>query len=171
MTPRPTRIILVSTVGVTAGAVGLFLAGVAGDDLAPRVAGWFLLLFAALFCLRVVGQVIVVARAPAWLPPMRQWNLLPYRFLLPIQLALLGVMMWLLWDFLRGSGVATEPAPRFGRFLIGFSVIYAAAMAIRYGARMLRRPAERWLGGTIPIVFHWILAAFLLVLGTYHASH
>jgi uncharacterized protein len=29
-------------------------------------------------------------------------------------------------------------------------------------------PLERWTGGSIPIVFHWVLAAFILVLGTYH---
>ncbi len=171
MTPRPARIAIVATFGVTVGAVAVFLGNFTGEEVAPRAAGWFLLLFALLFSVRVAGQIVVVRRAPAWLPPMAQWNLLPYRFLLPIQLVFLGVMTWLLWEFLRGSGVATEPAPGFGRFLIGVSAVYAAAMAIRYAVRMRRRPQERWLGGTIPIVFHWVLAAFLLVLGTYHASH
>jgi hypothetical protein len=27
---------------------------------------------------------------------------------------------------------------------------------------------ERWTGGSIPTFFHWVLAGFLLVLGTYH---
>ena len=170
MTPRPTRVVLVSTIVVTIGAVALFLAAVARDGLAPRATGCFLLLFTGLFCLRVAGQVLVARRAPAWLPPMGQWNLVPYRFLLPVQLLIVCLMVWLLFDFLGGSGVATEPAPRLGLFLIGFSLVYAVAMAIRYAVRMRRRPAERWLGGTIPIVYHWVLAAFLLVLGTYHVA-
>jgi hypothetical protein len=33
---------------------------------------------------------------------------------------------------------------------------------------MRRRPDQRWFGGTIPIVFHWVLAAFLLVYGVYN---
>ena len=171
MTPRPTRIVLVSALVVTVCALAVFFAGVAEEGLAPRITGWFLLLFTALFCLRVGGQLVVATRAPSWLPPMRQWNLVPYRLLLPIQLVFVGVMVWLLVDFIRGSGAATEPAPSLGRFLIAFSVVYAAAIVVRYVVRMWRRPAERWFGGTIPIVFHWVLAAFLLVFGTYHASY
>jgi hypothetical protein len=34
---------------------------------------------------------------------------------------------------------------------------------------MARRPEQRWLGGTIPIVFHWVLAVFLFVLGASQA--
>ena len=29
-------------------------------------------------------------------------------------------------------------------------------------------PLERWTGGAIPIFLHWVLAAFILVLGAYH---
>jgi hypothetical protein len=44
-------------------------------------------------------------------------------------------------------------------------------MAVRYVVRMGRQPDQRWFGGTIPIVFHWVLASFLFVLGSFHASH
>jgi len=43
-------------------------------------------------------------------------------------------------------------------------------MASRYVVRMYRRPGERWFGGTIPIVFHFVLAAFLFTWGKYHVS-
>jgi hypothetical protein len=33
---------------------------------------------------------------------------------------------------------------------------------------MRRRPGQRWFGGAIPIVFHWVLAAFLLVYAVYN---
>jgi hypothetical protein len=81
------------------------------------------------------------------------------------------VIAWLVVSLLTGSGAAAEPAPGFGRFLIGFAAIYAGAMAARYVVRMRRRPEQRWFGGTIPIVFHFVLASFLFVLGSYHASH
>jgi len=41
-------------------------------------------------------------------------------------------------------------------------------MIIRYVIRMCLYPHDRWTGGSIPIFFHWVLASFLLVLGTYH---
>ncbi len=65
------------------------------------------------------------------------------------------------------SGTATSPAPAFGRFVLAFSVVYSTAMGIRLVVRMRRRPEERWFGGTIPIVFHLVLAAFLFVLGSH----
>ena len=130
----------------------------------------FLWLFTAFFLVRVAGQLYVRARAPGWLPPTEQWNLMPYRLLLPIQLAILGVMAWICVDFTRGGGVAAEPRETFGEVVVWFSYVYAGAMAVRYVVRMARRPAVRWFGGTIPIVFHLVLASFLYVLGSFHAS-
>lgn len=170
--PAPTKAALSATVATTAAAIVLFLGG-RSSEIEPRFAGWFLLLLAVLFAIRVAGQLVVVLRAPAWLPPMEsgQWNLMPYRFLLPIQLFFLAVMGWLVASFLAESGPPTEPAPAFGWFVIGFSAVYAGSMIVRYVVRMRRRPGERWFGGAIPIVFHWVLAAFLFVFGSYHASH
>jgi hypothetical protein len=44
-------------------------------------------------------------------------------------------------------------------------------MAVRYAVRMTRRPEQRWFGGTIPIVFHWVLASVVFVYGSFHASY
>jgi hypothetical protein len=172
--PPPTRLALLGTLALTAGVAVLFVALLPrGEPIGAKLAGSFLLVLSLLFALRVGGQIVVVLRAPEWLPPMEsgQWNLMPYRFLLPIQLAFLAVMAWLVVSFLAEKGVAVEPRPAFGWFLIGFSGIYAGAMAVRYAVRMRRRAEQRWLGGTIPIFFHWVLASFLYVLGSYHASH
>jgi hypothetical protein len=43
-----------------------------------------------------------------------------------------------------------------------------APWSMRYAVRMRRHSDQRWFGGTIPIVFHWVLAAFLLVFGVYN---
>jgi hypothetical protein len=172
--PPPTRLALLGTLALTAGVAVLFVALLArGEPIGAQLAGAFLLVLLLLFALRVVGQILVVLRAPTWLPPMEsgQWNLMPYRFLLPIQLAFLGVMAWLVVSFLGERGIAIEPRSTLGWFLIGFSGIYAGAMAVRYAVRMRRRADQRWLGGAIPIFFHWVLASFLFVLGSYHASH
>ena len=137
----------------------------------PRFVADFLWLFSALFLVRVAGQLAVRFRKPTWLPPMEQWNLSPYRLLLPTQLAILGVIAWVNSDFSSGGGAPVDPRPGLGEGLLVFSYVYAAAMLVRYTVRMARRPAERWFGGTIPIVFHLVLAAYLFVFASFHASY
>lgn len=130
----------------------------------------YLLVFSVLFLIRVAGQLLVVLRAPSWLPPMHQWHLMPYRLLLPSQIGILVLMASIELSLVRGWRPLAETHPAFGRFLIGFSFVYAAVMAVRYAVRMYRRPGERWFGGAIPIVFHFVLAAFLFTWGKYHVT-
>ena len=171
MSPPATNAILVATLVVTIAAVAEFLRRTGTDDVDPQVAGAFLCLFTALFALRVAGQLVVRRWAPRWLPPTDRWNLMPYRLLLPIQFAFLAVMSWIWIGLLADAGVVAEPRQGFGVLLIGLSLAYAGAMVVRYAVRMIRRPGERWFGGAIPIVFHVVLAAFLFVYGTFHASY
>jgi hypothetical protein len=170
-TPRATKAALAATVAVTVAALAAFAAARPDERIEARFAGWFLLLFGVLFLVRVAGQVLVRLRRPEWLPPTEEWNLMPYRFLLPVQLAFLGLIAWLVGGFLAGSGPAVEPRDAAGRAVLVLSLVYAGAMAVRYAVRMARTPTARWFGGTIPIVFHWVLAAFLFVLGSYHHSY
>jgi hypothetical protein len=169
-TPQPTKIALLATLAITGLAVGGVLAAAAAGELGNRTVSWFLLVFSVLFLFRVLGQVVVLLRAPRWLPPMEQWNLMPYLILLPIQIVFLAVMAWIEVDFFRGEGFFTGVASGTGWSLIGFSFVYAGSMAVRYVVRMTRRPEQRWFGGTIPIVFHVVLAAFCLTLGIRYAQ-
>jgi hypothetical protein len=166
-----TKVALVAVVTVTLTALATFAWRRPDTDIDPRFAGWFLWLFSALFLVRVLGQLFVRARHPPWLPPMEQWNLTPYRLLLPTQLVILGLMAWIDVSFSAESGPPTTPRPAFGWVVIAFAAVYAGAMAVRYAVRMRRRPAERWFGGTVPIVFHWVLASWLFVFGSFHASN
>ncbi len=60
------------------------------------------------------------------------------------------------WDLWRGSGFFTQRYPRFG---LGLGCLITLALF----------PERRWLGsGTIPIVFHWVLAAYLLTWSRFH---
>jgi hypothetical protein len=127
---------------------------------------------AFLFFLRVLGQALVAFAGVTVLPPMSEWysGLLPYPLLLPAQIAILTVQAWIALEFARGQGVLVTPRPRVGRILIVLSVVYFAAMVLRYAITMAWYPERRWLGtGTIPIVFHWVLAAYLFTLGRHHA--
>lgn len=116
-------------------------------------------LLLALFIARVFGQILVVTVQPRWLPPMKDWysGLLPYRFLLPAQIAIIALMIFM---------IRQRPAPN-RPVAIGvliFAAVYAASMVIRFVILRRRHPDYRWYeGGMIPIVFHWVLAAFLFI--------
>jgi hypothetical protein len=128
---------------------------------------WFLL---GLFCLRVLGQVLVAFWGVRFLPPMEEWysGLIPYPILLPIQIGIIILMARVCYDFSRGRGFFVEPRRGFGRGVLTFGYVYLAAMILRYVIRMGLYPEERWWGGTIPIFFHWVLAAFVILFGRFH---
>jgi len=129
-------------------------------------------LLATLFLVRVVGQALVAFADVAFLPGMAHWysGLLPYPLLLPSQLAILGIQALVCAQFARGRGVTVAPArPRVGAALLVFAAVYAGGMVVRYALTMAWYPERRWLGpGTIPSVFHVVLAAFIATVGHYH---
>jgi len=139
----------------------------------PTALSYALWLFTVLLIGRVLGQVLVALRAPRWLPPMEQWQsgLLPYPALLAGQAVVLTLMIGISIDFSRGAGFWVAPHPRLGLAAVWWSYVYAAAMVVRYIIRMARRPDQRWLGGTIPIIFHTIVAAFQWTFGMYHVTN
>ena len=132
--------------------------------------GWVLWLLTILLSGRVIGQLIVYFRAPKWLPPMEQWQsgLVPYPLLVAVQAVVLALMVSISRDFWRGAGFWVDPHPDLGLVVLWWSYVYAAAMVVRYVVRMVRRPDQRWLGGTIPIIFHTVVAAFQWVFAAFH---
>lgn len=128
---------------------------------------WLLL---ALFVLRVAGQALVAFAGVGFLPPMAAWysGLLPYEYLLPAQLVIIGLMTWICVDFTRGTGFFIVPRRFLASYWLYFGYIYLAAMVARYPITMYLHPEARWFGGTIPIFFHWVLAAFVIAVGRHH---
>lgn len=170
MTPAPTKVALVATLALTAVAFAAVVRAQRAGTLETDEVAPVLWLLTGLFLLRVLGQIVVALRAPSWLPPMVEWNLVPYRLLLPVQLAMLGVMTWIDVSFSTSSGPPVDRIEGFGWAVLGFSAVYAGAMAIRYAVRMRRQPDARWFGGTVPIVFHLVLAVYLYALGSFHVG-
>ena len=119
---------------------------------------------------RVVGQLVVYFRAPTWLPPMEQWQsgLVPYPFLVSVQFVVLALMASISFDFTRGTGFWMDPHPQLGLIVLWWSYLYFGAMVVRYIVRMTRRPDQRWLGGTIPIIFHSLVAVFQWIFAAHH---
>jgi len=131
--------------------------------------GPILAFLTTLFFLRVLGQALVAFFSVSWLPAVQQWfsGLIPYPVLLTIQIVMMVCMAKISMDIWLGTGHFATPRPSYAQFLIAFSAIYAGAMTLRYVLTMIYRPEMRWLGGTIPIFFHFVLAAFLFTWGRY----
>jgi hypothetical protein len=112
--------------------------------------------------LRVLGQALVAAFGVTWLPPMDRWysGFVPYALLLPSQLLISALMAKICLDFTRERGYFFAPPRRsFALPWLAFGYLYLAAMLLR-AMLVWDRP--------IPIVFHWVLAAFILVVGESH---
>jgi hypothetical protein len=115
----------------------------------------------ALFTARVLGQVLVALLDVPFLPPMAAWysGLMPYRYLLPSQIVLAALMAKICVDFTARRGFFYEPKRWLALPVLVFGYLYLAAMIAR-AVFLWDRP--------IPIVFHWVLAAFVLTVGHSH---
>ena len=120
-----------------------------------------------LFTLRVAGQIIVMLWEPDWLPPPQQWfsGLIAYPYLLGFQVLFLVLMTSMIVGLYPGTGPLSPPGPRLSMFCVVLSVPYYGFMIYRWVFRVLRSPTRRWYDTLIPIVFHCVLATFLLVYG------
>src|SRR5688572_28422738 len=88
---------------------------------------WILL---GVFVLRVVGQVVVVLRAPEWLPEMKQWysGIIPYPALLPIQLVFVAVMTAAARQVTAAAGFFADQGAATGEVVVWLSLFYAGSM-------------------------------------------
>jgi hypothetical protein len=116
----------------------------------------------ALFAARVTGQALVAFLGVSWLPPMAAWysGLLSYPILLPLQVIILATQLAIDVGVWRGHPKIVGPYPRLGQGIERLSCAYALAMALR---ALITRTHP------IPIVFHWVLAAYLFVVGRFWA--
>jgi hypothetical protein len=121
---------------------------------------WVLL---ALFVMRVVGQALVAFFDVRFLPPMHAWysGLMPYEYLLPAQILITALMAKICVDFTRGNGFFFQPKKLLSTVWLWLGYVYLAAMVAR--AILL------W-DHPISIVFHWLLAAFVILVGHSHRS-
>lgn len=137
-----------------------------------RLRIFLLWLCTALFLARVMGQILVGIYQPPQLPAWGEWysGLMPYPWLLLSQLLLLMFMAVVNVDHACGSGrfhVASDTARR---WLTWLAQAYGISMVVRYAWRMAMLPEARWFGGSIPIWFHFVLAAWVWLLAVRSVS-
>jgi hypothetical protein len=109
----------------------------------------------------VFGQALVAFLDVQFLPPMEAWysRLMPYEYLLPSQIAIIALMAKICVDFSRRAGFFFENNRFFASAWLWFGYVYLAAM--------IARAVFLW-DHPIPIVFHWVLAAFVITVGLSH---
>ena len=92
---------------------------------------------------------------------MERWysGLIPYPWLLLSQLLIIALMAKICVDFTRARGFFYEPRRALGLPVVVFGFAYFAVM--------LGRAILVW-DRPIPIVFHWVLATFVLLVGHSH---
>ncbi|HEY9731709.1 MAG TPA: hypothetical protein V6C89_07345 [Drouetiella sp.] len=123
-----------------------------------------------LFCLRVIGQLLVATCHVPFLPPMTEWQsgLLPYPVLLICQALIIGIYGKVCIDFYRRNGFFYKLNPVLAAPLRAIGMIYFVAVALRLLIWMTIFEHHPWFSGTIPIFFHFILSTFLIVLAQNH---
>ena len=126
-----------------------------------------LTVLAAAFVLRVLGQVVVVLAAPDWLPPMQAWQsgLLPYPVLLASQVAIIVVQVMVITAVAAERGPLAGAGAWAGWTLVVLAVIYLAGNTYRAWRRSRHELAHWWSMQLIPIIFHYVLATFMLLWG------
>lgn len=120
-------------------------------------------LLAGVFAFRVVAQFLVQGQPVSFLPPFELWHseTMPYEVLLGAQLLVLVGM---------AAAIRAAPFDRAGPLLASILTvlgwIYVGVMTWRLLVGSLNLSRHGWFDGAVPTAFHFVLAAFMLVLGS-----
>ena len=141
--------------------------GLRGNNV--RGYAWILLGLTSLFVTRVIAQLIQTWHPVAFLPSFEVWQsgALPYPLLLVSQIIITGCCLRVVWRMFK---CAVVPLRKKGRIMFVLGGLYGLVMSIRLVIGLMVAPNHFWFGATLPTVFHFVLAAFLLVYARFHLS-
>ena len=130
---------------------------------------WLWLLLVA-FAFRVAAQPATLVFKDSFLPPFESWHsdLLPYGVLLASQLLILAILGWSSWRFTTGDVV---PLRGLGVAALAFGGLYFGAMALRLILGFTLFSDRQWFTSLLPTLFHFVLAAFVMLFGHFHYVH
>ncbi|MCY4581418.1 MAG: hypothetical protein OXE50_01255 [Chloroflexi bacterium] len=134
-------------------------------SLHQRYLPWMLTL-AALFALRVLAQAVQWAGPVPFLPAFDAWqgSGLPYPVLLGSQALIVALLARALM-VVRSRSVRPASWKHRACFVLGGA--YFGAMAFRLLAGLTFLSEVEWFAGSLPALFHLVLAAFVLLFGHY----
>lgn len=116
-----------------------------------------------IFFLHIVAQYLQWNDGFAGLPTFNLWHseTMPYSVLLGLQILVLISMIAVILRVNHGL-----LRPRLGRAFKFAAIVYALAMFLRMTIGVLNLSSSAWFDGAVSTAFHFVLAAFLLTLGT-----
>jgi putative CocE/NonD family hydrolase len=127
---------------------------------------WILLAF---FCFRVCAQLFQFFFHSDYLPDFNEFQsgTLSYSMLVFFQLVIIAIYLTTCIRVNNNTFIVNREK---GKRLLILGIIYLTVMAVRYILQMSMFPSERWFGGSIPIFFHMVLAAFIITIGLYNLN-
>ena len=141
----------------------------AQDDLErnQRFYSRILAVLLALFCFRVLAQLLQAFFDVPYLPAFDAWQsgALPYRALLLSQVLIIVVFAWILVRFWTGS---IRPSRKQGGFFLVFGLLYFGSMALRLYIGLANLSSHYWFHSYLPVFFHFVLSSYLIVVGLFH---
>jgi hypothetical protein len=121
----------------------------------------------ALFCFRVLAQLLQRYIELPFLPPFEAWQsgAVPYNALLVSQVLIVVFYGWILQRFLTNR---IQPSRRQGWIFFIIGLIYFLVMAGRLFIGVTGLSGHHWFRSYLPILFHFVLSGYLITVGYFH---
>ena len=121
----------------------------------------------ALFCFRVLAQLLQSFVEVPFLPPFDAWQsgAVPYKGLLVSQILIISLYAWILQRFVSGQ---IRPSRKQGWIFFIIGLIYFLSMAARLFIGLTGLSQHHWFHSYLPNIFHFVISGYLLVVGYYH---
>lgn len=128
-----------------------------------------LLILLALFCFRVLAQLVQLSEGLSFLPGFDAWHSasIPYPALLGSQLCIIFLSFYVIAKINSGSYRANSAR---SKILFWLGWLYFSFMFVRFILSVTIMQSHAWFGATLPAIFHMVLALFLVVLGSYEKN-
>jgi len=120
-----------------------------------------------LFCFRVLAQLLQRYLALPFLPPFAAWQsgAVPYETLLATQLLIVFIYAWIL---LRIVTNRMQPSRRHAWLFSMVGYTYFIIMTMRLAIGFTGLSEHYWFQSYLPILFHFVLSSYLIVVGHFH---
>ena len=130
-----------------------------------KYALWLWILF-TLFCVRVASQLLQAKFSITFLPAFDAWHsgALPYTYLVIFQLIIIFIYGFICIQFSSGK---VNPSKTTGIMFLSIGSVYLCAMIVRLLIGLFFS-SSTWFHAYLSIVFHYILALFLILVGVFH---
>jgi hypothetical protein len=121
----------------------------------------------ALFCFRVLAQLLQHYIEVPFLPPFGAWQsgAVPYKGLLVSQILILVFYGWILQQLVSNR---MQPSRKQGWIFFIIGLIYFLVMVVRLFVGLTGLSEYHWFHSYLPTLFHFVISGYLIVVGYFH---